>query len=794
VSGVATLQRPARTDQEWARQISRRLDALENPRSLRVSDWVLNSIDGKLIATRPGQSVDLDNPTGPVSVDLGSLRGFTSSDRDEVINEAKTSAWQELYEKLTGQLNPVDALKSLSDFFRIELGGPITPDRIPLIPLAHVRDTNRNLILDGGFDTTDALLGLSDWLHDISDGRSKPGCAVTTADGTSHIIYSNDIAVAKDDVLNLSVAVKWVGLTALAGSDPIRLNVVAYDAAGLMIGGAPTMVASVASPSGNSGGTNGWGTTISGSYTVPANAVIVTVELTVMATATAGTVKFDDAECRKTGSFLQGYVKDLPADLQSLLGWIEATVNAGLGALGIPALGSLADKLLDFQDGLSELQDAAEDAFANAQNALDELADKLGISDWDDWLTHQWGNLRDALANAPATVIGMLDMTRITGLPDLNTQANQLIEIIAGNAVTPITTALQQAKDWWANTVGKTQFLTPGGLLDPTKLNGQVPPTGVAGIGGATSIGDALQQAVDAVTQGAGGLAGGGFNFLDALAQLTGLRQATAGANAAVLNVQSQLAGLDPAASSEIINFSEYVNAGAPPSMFTKVFDQGSGGIITSGGKLVWSGSAGDERYLFNGGPLQTDLFEVNVVLPTVPSHGWFGADGNNFIYLIGRSDAAGNNMCIAEIGWDRVRIMSYNLGTTTVLATVNQSDIVTGGCRVAFKGGNALQPRYFHVAVNDDIVTSATDIAPVTQLGSSFRLCGLGLKKDSNYDTGTISTWSMLDGGASAGSGTVVGYTAAGLTNLSVWRGNSVEFAAIPSKVPGQIYIVKNV
>ncbi|ORA38120.1 DUF7257 domain-containing protein [Mycobacterium aquaticum] len=793
MSGVATLQRPPRTDQEWARQISRRLDVLENPRSLRVSDWVINSVDGKLIATRPGQSVDLDNPAGPVSVDLGSLRGFTSTDREEVINEAKTSAWQELYEKLTGQLNPVDALKSLSDFFRIELGGPISADRIPLIPLTHIRDINRNLILDGGFDTGDTLLGLPDWTHDATDGRSKPGCAVTTADGTSHVIYSNDIQVAKDDKLNLSVAVKWVGLTALAGSDAIRLNVVAYDASGVMIGGAPTMVASVASPSGNSGGTNGWGTTLSGTYTVPATAVIVTVELTVMATATAGTVKFDDAESRKTGSFLQDYVKDLPADLQSLLGWIEATVNAGLGALGIPAMGSLADKLLDFQDGLSDLQNAAEDAFANAQNALDSLADKLGISDWDDWLTNQWGNLRDALANAPATVIGMLDMTRITGLPDLNTQATQLIEIIAGHAVTPITSALQQAKDWITGTGSKTQFLTFGGLFDPTKLNGQVPSNGVAGIGGATSIGDALQQAVDAVTQGAGGLGGSGFNFLDALAQLTGLRQATAGANAAVLNVQSQLAGLDPAASSEIINFSEYVNAGAPPSMFTKVFDQGSGGIVTSGGKLVWSGSAGDERYLFNGGPLQTDLFEVNVVLPTVPSHGWFGADGNNFIYLIGRSDAAGNNMCIAEIGWDRVRIMSYNTGTTTVLATVNQSDIVTGGCRVAFKGGNALQPRYFHVAVNDDIVTSATDIAPITQLGSSFRLCGLGLKKDSSYDTGTISAWSMLDGGASAGSGVVAGMTAAGPTNLIIWKGTAAEYAAIPTKNPNTIYAVKN-
>ncbi|OBC11445.1 hypothetical protein A5784_35200 [Mycobacterium sp. 852013-50091_SCH5140682] len=401
--------------------------------------------------------------------------------------------------------------------------------------------------------------------------------------------------------------------------------------------------------------------------------------------------------------------------------------------------------------------------------------------------------LAHQLLTNPAAVIGTITQGMVSGLGDLNTLVNQIRDILAGLVVTPINSTVQAIKDWFTGNLAKTQNITSGGLFDATKLIGLVDPTKVGGVGGATNIGDAVQQAVDAMTQGAGGLVGAGFSFVDALAQLTGLRNAAAGANAAVLNVQSQLAGLDPAASSEIINFSEYVNAGAPPSMFTKVFDQGSGGIVTSGGKLVWSGSAGDERYLFNGGPLQTDLFEVNVVLPTVPSHGWFGADGNNFIYLIGRSDAAGNNMCLAEIGWDRVRILSYNTGTTTVLATVNQSDIVTGGCRVAFKGGNALQPRYFHVAVNDDIVTSATDIAPVTQLGSSFRLCGLGLKKDSSYDTGTISAWSMLDGGASAGSGVVAGMTAAGPTNLIIWKGTAAEYAAIPTKNPNTIYAVKN-
>ena len=140
-----------------------------------------------------------------------------------------------------------------------------------------------------------------------------------------------------------------------------------------------------------------------------------------------------------------------------------------------------------------------------------------------------------------------------------------------------------------------------------------------------------------------------------------------------------------------------------PPSMFTKFSDNGSGSLITSGGELAWdSNNAGRELYLFNGGPLQTDLFEVSVVLPQVPTHGWFGADSSNYIWLIGRSNAGSTALVAARLAWDEIRLYNLAGGTFTQFGpTISESDILTAGCSVSYKGGTVAEPRYFHVAIN---------------------------------------------------------------------------------------------
>jgi hypothetical protein len=53
--------RAPRTDAEWAREIQRRLGALESSTTVRIGPWVLSAQDGKLVATTEGQRLVLSD-------------------------------------------------------------------------------------------------------------------------------------------------------------------------------------------------------------------------------------------------------------------------------------------------------------------------------------------------------------------------------------------------------------------------------------------------------------------------------------------------------------------------------------------------------------------------------------------------------------------------------------------------------------------------------------------------------------------------------------------------------------
>jgi len=687
-----------------------------------------------------------------------------------------------------------------------------------LIDISWLTDEHQNLILESGYDAPITVVAEDDpaITQDPTDGipgTTPLGCLRIELDGQNHERIGELIPVGKGWELSVSSGVRRESVTAAAGA--LRVELQPYMLAGDVATpvGARVVVASVASPAGSSAG---W-ETISGTWTVPSDGSVNRVAVIPRATsaATAGVVKFDNTTMVATQAIPQNFIKDLLADLESLMNWIGTVVDTLLTRLGLPPTGSLLDRIHDLGDEIQLMQERGEDA-------LEGLADKLGLTDWT-------AHLAQLLSN-PGALLGQLGMGQTTGLSSAINEMNQVRDLLAGLVVTPINSTVQAIKDALSGQAGKLSRLTGDGKLDKTNVLGlqvaldgagqdvrdaicnalgvtgtghtaadvlaaltSIPASVVqSGIDGVTNLDNGLQKILDSVVAGAGDLVGTGFSFADMIAQITGLRKATAGANSAVLDVQSQLAGLNPAASSEIVNFAEFANAGTPPSMFTKINDVGSGGIITSGGQLVWSGGTGREFWAFNGGPLQTDLFEVSAVLPAVPSHGWLGADDNNFVYLFGRCDSGGDNMVIARAGWDEVRIYSYNSGTFTQIGSpLSRSDVLTGGCRISFKGGTVLEPRRFTVAVNGEVVHNVLDSGNVSLIGSSYRLCGHGIEKGGSYDTAKIATWAMMDGGASAGSGVVAGYTASGLTNLGIWKGTAAQYAAIGTKSSTTIYVV---
>ena len=679
------------------------------------------------------------------------------------------------------------------------IGGKIEGLLSGLIDISWLTDQHQNLILESGYDSAVTVVAEDDpaITQDATDGvpdTDPLGCLRIALDGQQHYRIGELIAVGKGWELQVASRVKRESVSASAGS--IRVELQPYSRAGDVVTpvGGRVSVCSVAAPGGSS---SGWPESISGSWSVPSDGSVTHISVIpgVTAGAASGVVKFDNTTMFATQNIPQAFVNELTEDLDSLLNWIQTVVDTLLSRLGLPAVGTLLDRIHDLGDEIQLMQEQGEDALAG-------LADKLGLTDWN-------AHLAELLSN-PGALLGQLGMGQTTGLSSAINEMNQVRDLLAGLVVTPINNTVQAIKDALGGQGLAGAFAGAGQdtrdaivqalggtgtghtaadvLASLTAIPASVVQSGIDGV---TNLDNGLQKILDGVVAGAGDLIGSGFSFADKIAQVAGLRKATAGAQAAVVDLQSQVIGLNPSASTEVVDFSQFVDLGTPPSMFTKIKDVGSGGIVTSGGQLAWSGSsAGREFFLFNGGPLQTDLFEVNFVLPSVPSHGWLGDDSSNFMYLIGRANAAGTRMVLARCGWDEIRIYGYNNGTFTELGAATGSDILTGGCRVSFKGGTVTETRRFTVAVNGAVVLNVLDGLPNTVFGSDYRLCGFGIEKGSSYATGKMSTWSMLDGGASAGSGTVAGYTVAGLTNMGIWAGTEAQYAVIGTKAPTTIYI----
>lgn len=440
-----TIPSPGRapqTDAELARSFHDRLRRLEQARTVRVGSWVLYEDGGNLFASRPGDIVQIDG-TEVVEPTVQQITG-PPIPKDELptpgggglpgLGEIAESIFSTLYEALIGVgTAPVNALRQLADFLRLELSGLIDPSRIPVLPLRHIRDVEPNLLIDGDFTHPSTLDGLPDWQHDADDGYgTPPGCAVVTADGARHTIHSVNIEVADGDQLTIEARTKWVGLVAASGSNAIRLDVAAYRTDGSLIGGAPQTIAAVESPSGDSGGTDGWGTLLAYTYTPPTDAQYVVVEFTVTEAATAGVVKFDKAVARKVADFPQSYVAGLLDDLTSLWNGLGSLVDQLLIRLGIPPVGDLLDRIFDLSDELEWIQ---EQAAEGAQGAAQALSDVAGLA---------FNLLTD-----PASVIGTIPQSLVGGLTDLATQTNQILEILAGAVVTPINGLVQAVQDWF---------------------------------------------------------------------------------------------------------------------------------------------------------------------------------------------------------------------------------------------------------------------------------------------------------------------------------------------------------
>jgi hypothetical protein len=265
----------------------------------------------------------------------------------------------------------------------------INPALLSLVPVSAVGDASINYLANPGFDTIASLIdqGSQGWTWNGSDGHSNNGCAEVTANGVLKTLESNAIPVTTNQLVPMSIWVKWLSATStLPSSNDLQLNARAYVAngAGNLTLVSTTLIQAIQSPSGNSSnsGQNNF-EQLSGQYTVPSNVDHVSMQLAVSTNVTAGTIEFDDGTLSLTGLMAQNLIANLPTDLTSITTNFQTLIDDGVAELGG---GGVGNAISVFTDLLSEIPGAnilglsgsGQTVLGNLQTLIDDGIAELG--------------------------------------------------------------------------------------------------------------------------------------------------------------------------------------------------------------------------------------------------------------------------------------------------------------------------------------------------------------------------------------------------------------------------------
>ncbi|HJT94912.1 MAG TPA: hypothetical protein VJ777_23750, partial [Mycobacterium sp.] len=223
-----------------------------------------------------------------------------------------------------------------------------------VIPVSWIADVEQDLLGgSGSFLSADSVADNPAFEWDAATPGWKSGGSVkTAANGQQNVLGSPTFDVAKDQILNQKVAVKWSGLAVSAGSAPITVGYRPFDLSGNAL--ADVTVGQVQPAA----ATGGWQWVPVEAWTVPGGVASVAQTLTVAASATAGTVHFSDARVWSSNALDQQLVHGLTSALDALsdgLGDAGASVAQLLEILAGVATSPIDAALAAVQDWWNEI-------------------------------------------------------------------------------------------------------------------------------------------------------------------------------------------------------------------------------------------------------------------------------------------------------------------------------------------------------------------------------------------------------------------------------------------------------
>lgn len=323
-----------------------------------------------------------------------------------------------------------------------------------VIPAAWIADVAQDLTSGaGGFTDPSVLEDNPDWHYDATQNGHLSGKSIyVNADGHLYSISVKDsFEVAAGQIVDVAASAMWQGVTAAAGSNPIRLCITPFGPDRTKL---PEVIVKQIQPV---AADSAWvRTSLTGSWTVPNDGTVkwATVTLVVTPGATGGRVHFSN-------------------------------VTSAMSNLG-PVLG----KFRSFFDTIG----------GQANSDIAQFEQRFAAITADGKIT-------------VSELLGVIGLGNIPTLPqikveDLQTTFNQLGDIYDGLVVTPINGFVAAIASWFQGNKNKTQGLNSSGQLAGSAITGAVANGAVPGLqqitdainaGAQQAVGQAIDTVEDAI-------------------------------------------------------------------------------------------------------------------------------------------------------------------------------------------------------------------------------------------------------------------------------------------------------
>lgn len=323
-----------------------------------------------------------------------------------------------------------------------------------VLPAAWIADVAQDLIDGaGGFTDPSVVEDNPYWHYDaLQNGHLSGKSLYVNANGNAYAISVKDpFDVAPGQTIDMAASAMWQGLSATAGSNPIRLCITPFAPDGTKL---PDVVVKQLQPV---AADSSWvRASLTGSWTVPANGSVksATVTLVVTEGATAGRVHFSNV-----------------TSVMSNLGPVLGKFRSFFDTIG----GQANSDIAQFEQRFAAIT-------ADGKITVSELLGVIG------------------LGNIPT-----LPQIKVE---DLETTFNQLGDIYDGLVVTPINGFVAAIADWFQSNKNKTQGLNSSGQLAGSAITGAVANGAVPGLqqitdainaGAQQAVGQAIDTVEDAI-------------------------------------------------------------------------------------------------------------------------------------------------------------------------------------------------------------------------------------------------------------------------------------------------------